>query len=84
MQKISRRNVYCLNLLTYLHGRWVLKLLKYIFKYLDTLKEILYIKNISDLAADDEGRYTCVAQNQFGLREITAFLSVTGIGNYIY
>lgn len=28
----------------------------------------------------DEGRYTCVAQNQFGVQEASAFLSITGIG----
>ena len=29
---------------------------------------------------EDEGRYTCIAQNQFGEMEVSANLTVTGIG----
>ncbi|XP_048772936.2 hemicentin-1-like isoform X2 [Ostrea edulis] len=34
---------------------------------------------IDNLEHKDEGRYTCVAQNQFGMQEVSAFLSITGI-----
>ncbi|XP_062570988.1 hemicentin-1-like isoform X1 [Saccostrea cucullata] len=34
---------------------------------------------IDNLKYTDEGRYTCVAQNQFGMQEISAYLSITGI-----
>ncbi|KAK3087485.1 hypothetical protein FSP39_006555 [Pinctada imbricata] len=34
---------------------------------------------IQALEPGDEGRYTCVAQNQFGMEESSAFLTVTGI-----
>ncbi|XP_021344835.1 hemicentin-1-like, partial [Mizuhopecten yessoensis] len=36
----------------------------------------LFIRN---LKIGDEGRYTCVVQNQFGMRDMSAYLSVTGI-----
>nr|XP_022322237.1 hemicentin-1-like isoform X1 [Crassostrea virginica] len=34
---------------------------------------------IYSLEYGNEGRYTCVAQNQFGVQEASAFLSITGI-----
>ncbi|OWF52578.1 Hemicentin-1 [Mizuhopecten yessoensis] len=36
----------------------------------------LFVRN---LKIGDEGRYTCVVQNQFGMRDMSAYLSVTGI-----
>ncbi|XP_033761247.1 hemicentin-1-like [Pecten maximus] len=35
--------------------------------------------SITNLKIGDEGRYTCVVQNQFGMRDISAYLTVTGI-----
>ncbi|XP_076455301.1 hemicentin-1-like isoform X2 [Babylonia areolata] len=34
---------------------------------------------ISDISVEDEGLYTCVAQNPFGKNEASAFVTVTGI-----
>ena len=34
----------------------------------------------SDIRVEDEGLYTCVAQNPFGKTDASAFVSVTGIG----
>lgn len=34
----------------------------------------------SDSQLADQGMYTCAAQNQFGLIEASAFLTITGIG----
>ena len=31
---------------------------------------------------EDEGTYTCRVENKFASQEVSAFLSVTGIGQY--
>ncbi|XP_060069782.1 hemicentin-1-like [Ylistrum balloti] len=35
--------------------------------------------SITNLKMGDQGRYTCVVQNEFGMRDISAYLTVTGI-----
>lgn len=31
---------------------------------------------------EDEGMYTCHVENLFGIRESSAFITVTGVGEY--
>ena len=38
----------------------------------------------SDIRVEDEGLYTCVAQNPFGKTDASAFVSVTGIGEFAH
>ena len=33
---------------------------------------------------EDEGMYTCRVENQFGLQEVSAFITVTGVGKYCH
>jgi hypothetical protein len=35
---------------------------------------------VAEAWKEDEGMYTCIAENQFGIRESSAFVSVTGVG----
>ncbi|GFR68724.1 hemicentin-1-like [Elysia marginata] len=37
---------------------------------------------ITRIHPDDEGVYTCIAQNAFGLKDAAAYVSVTGIGRW--
>ena len=42
-----------------------------------------FLSVCSDIRVEDEGLYTCVAQNPFGKSDASAFVSVTGIGECV-
>ena len=35
---------------------------------------------VAGIQKEDEGMYTCRVQNEFGSQEVSAFITVTGIG----
>lgn len=42
----------------------------------------LFLFVCADIRPEDEGMYTCVAENPFGKTDASAFVSVTGIGQF--
>lgn len=48
--------------------------------YLANPRDVLLSDWFLDLNLEDEGMYTCVVENQFGKKEVSAYLSITGIG----
>ena len=51
---------------------------------LDVYQSLCFCFLFSDIRVEDEGLYTCVAQNPFGKTDASAFVSVTGIGAVSY